>query len=361
MHFLPATGLYSADWGLAAATIATAATAAWWGRGSAPMGLALPALVLVNLLGATQLYGYLAGDGDFFTFRAAFEAVRERLTLQDRVYPYSAPLHYGLQRKSPSVFRLPTIHDYETQTSQRFAELYVRMIHNAPMESINDFYYQVSDLPKNRPLFNLLAARYLLLHSKGPFFWPEQLRDFELRRRVGFAGILENTRALPRAYFVPRVEVIADPAALLERLASSAHDPRAVALVEEPPPGGDLGGEGPRGEVTIVADRSEELVVHVRAGGPGFLFLADQLYPGWQATVNGKAEPVVRANYAFRLVRVPGGESEVVFRYRPLSVRLGLGASLVTLLAVLGFAGARLARKARGWARSEAARSAAGE
>jgi uncharacterized membrane protein YfhO len=48
--------------------------------------------------------------------------------------------------------------------------------------------------------------------------------------------------------------------------------------------------------------------------------------------VNGQTREIVRANHAFRLVAVPGGESEVVFTYRPLSVRAGAITSLAALV-----------------------------
>ena len=59
-------------------------------------------------------------------------------------------------------------------------------------------------------------------------------------------------------------------------------------------------------------------------GADGFLVVTDQFYPGWAATVNGTPTTVLRANVAFRALRLPAGESTVEFRYRPLSIRLGV-------------------------------------
>lgn len=81
------------------------------------------------------------------------------------------------------------------------------------------------------------------------------------------------------------------------------------------------------------------LLVHATA--EGFLFLSDQWYPGWSAFVNAVSMPITRANYVFRLVRVPAGDSTVVFRYRPMSVTVGAAVSLITLLLLGGCAGAR--------------------
>jgi hypothetical protein len=351
LAFLSSSPLGVVPWALAAATVVALALAAATGGNVLAIG-ALPALVLANQLfiAALQFYGYLPDDSPIYAFRQAFAQLSKRVTLQDRIYPYSSPRHFGLQRKSASIFRIPSIGDYESQTSERFVELYVRMINERPMKSINDFYYQVGEIPKNRPLFNLLAARYVVLHTKA-FFWPESMRDLELRQRGGGIAVFENPNALPRAYFVPRVEVVADRAELLERLASTTHDPRRTALVETPPPGGDLGSDAATGSATIVEDHGEELRVRVIASAPGFLVVTDQLYPGWEATVDVKPQPITRANYAFRAVRVPQGESVVVFRYRPLSFRLGRGVSALSATMLAAFVLVRLRRKRRSRAR----------
>ena len=147
---------------------------------------------------------------------------------------------------------------------------------------------------------------------------------------------MENPAALPRAFYVPTAEVVADSATLLTRLGTPAHDPRRVALIETRPADGFLGATPPgQGMATIRTDRSEELEIDLVADAPGFLFLSDQDFPGWEATVNDVPAPILRANYAFRLVRVPAGASRVVFRYRPRSVRVGALLSAATLL-VLG-------------------------
>ena len=49
-----------------------------------------------------------------------------------------------------------------------------------------------------------------------------------------------------------------------------------------------------------------------------YLFLFDAYYPGWRATVNGEETEIYRANVMFRAVRVPAGESTVVFEFVPM-------------------------------------------
>jgi len=64
----------------------------------------------------------------------------------------------------------------------------------------------------------------------------------------------------------------------------------------------------------------------------------DAYDPGWRATLDGGAAPLLRANVAFRAVPVPAGRHEVELRYRPRSLILGLLVTAVTGLSALAFA-----------------------
>ena len=81
----------------------------------------------------------------------------------------------------------------------------------------------------------------------------------------------------------------------------------------------------------------------------GLLVLSDVNYPGWQATLDGEAAPIVPANYLFRGVFVPAGEHVVTFRYAPRHWRWAWMMSLLGLvLAVLLLAGTRFVRSHSG-------------
>ena len=60
-----------------------------------------------------------------------------------------------------------------------------------------------------------------------------------------------------------------------------------------------------------------------------YLVLSEVYYPGWKAYVDGRAEPVLRASYAFRAVYLEPGYHEVHLVFEPLSWKVGLGISVV--------------------------------
>ncbi len=156
----------------------------------------------------------------------------------------------------------------------------------------------------------------------------------------GSLTLARNPDVLPRARLVHRSRVVASDEEILATLASPDWRPDSAVVLEtgeseewsapaeEPPP-------------RVVRVAPDEIALDVDAHAPGFVVLADPWYPGWEATVDGERAPVLRADYALRAARVGEGTHRVVFRFRPASVRLGVGASLVGLAAIAAIVLAR--------------------
>jgi len=346
MHLLIPSGLHWPEWGLALAIVGAIGTSGSLPRARVVAAVAIPSLLALNLVGvahrtAGTLTRLAPGEeaASLLGQQWAFERIRTEISNQDRIYERGVHFDYSLFRKSASIFRVPSIADYEPQTSKRFAELFMRMRMDGPMVTLNQFYFDAVGLPENRPLFDLLATRFLVIHRDAeddPSALKPPLRLVEERRGV---AIYENDRSLPRAFFVPLIEIVSRPEILLERLASPDHDPRKVALVEEAPADGFVGSAAHGdGRVEIQSSRGEELVILVDAPDDGFLYVSDQYYPGWEATVAGEPAPIQRANFAFRVVRVPAGRSTVAFRYRSAPLRRGAWISGLTALGLISLA-----------------------
>jgi uncharacterized membrane protein YfhO len=84
-------------------------------------------------------------------------------------------------------------------------------------------------------------------------------------------------------------------------------------------------------------DTPNGVTIRAVLDAPGYLVLADTWYPGWRATVDGEPAELLRANYAFRAVRLEAGEHTVEMVYRPTSVLVGGALSLAaTAVIVIG-------------------------
>jgi hypothetical protein len=205
-----------------------------------------------------------------------------------------------------------------------------------------------------RRLLDLAAVRWIVLPAhlssiRPPLnalvteagFVPRALGDDAL-------VLLENPRAMPRAFVVYRTRPAPPTDALLAAMSADTFDPLAESYVE-----GDVAlapsPEAPvRGDVARFV-RDDERVVEVEAllTHPGLVVLADAFYPGWRAFVDGRPAPVVATNHLFRGVAAPAGTHRIRFEYRPASVAQGAAASALgwSAIAVLALVSAR--RRAR--------------
>lgn len=156
---------------------------------------------------------------------------------------------------------------------------------------------------------------------------------------LGRAGVVyENPHALPRAYLAGEIAVADQGESALELFRQASFDPARTAVVEaalaEPLPQGPL-----EGSAAVQVYEPDRVVVDVETSRRAMLVLADNHYPGWQATVDGERTVVHRVNHTFRGVAVPAGRHEVVFSFRPADLGLGFAIYLATLglLATYGF------------------------
>ena len=141
--------------------------------------------------------------------------------------------------------------------------------------------------------------------------------------------------AMPRAYIVNRALVEKEPFKALQRLSTPKFDPsREVVLANDISiqPAGAL-----ITDVKFLRYDNTIVTIHAEANQDGVFILADSFYPGWKAFIDGQETKIYRANHFFRALALPKGQHRIEFRYDPLSFRLGLVISSLTLtiLAVL--------------------------
>jgi hypothetical protein len=149
---------------------------------------------------------------------------------------------------------------------------------------------------------------------------------------------------LPRAYVAGAVCRAGPEEAL--RLLAHGLDPTKTTLVEDP--AAACAGEAGIRRAVILEEGASRVVVKASTPAPSWLVLTDTFYPGWRAEVNGRPAAIRVANYAFRAVPVPAGESVVTFRYQPGTYRVGVFAAMLAWAVMVALLGAGpVARRAR--------------
>ncbi len=153
----------------------------------------------------------------------------------------------------------------------------------------------------------------------------------------GDVKIYANREAAPRVRLVHDWQPVATEAEALAYLQAEGG-----AVLEKPVVEGSLPPEMtpqpdiPAGVAEMMDYAPERLEIRTVSDSPGVLVVADSYYPGWQATIDGEAAPLLAANFLFRAVPVPAGEHTVVMEYHARGWRQGLGWSALGAGLALG-------------------------
>jgi hypothetical protein len=144
----------------------------------------------------------------------------------------------------------------------------------------------------------------------------------------GDVKIYENLDRPTRAFLVPQATWAPSDEAALSEMRVPGFDPAAQVVLS--------GGGEPLfptayrspGHVAVRTYEPERVVLHIEATDPAWLVLTDAFYPGWRATIDGRPTSIVRANLLFRALPIDPGTHQVVFSFRPPTVRAGIAISL---------------------------------
>ena len=338
---------------------------AWGSRRASRWGVAVAAAVAIASLALAHQELNPGGPREIFTLRPApladlAAAAQARLWVYDyfggdasqRYLHRADPLAIARQPRGWSAEETaalamrnylfpPSAGSWNVRGSfdEDFSQVYPR-----PLEALVRLARRLEGTPSGLNVLRLGAVTHVLaLHDVGPWgltpvgiepsFFPEELRVFRV------------PEPLPRARLVGLARGTRDPGSEA-RLASPEFDPATeVVLDADPTEAASMAAAG-SGAATILADHADRLRIETTSTGPAWLVLADTWDPGWRATVDGVPARMLRANLAFRAIRVPAGRHVVEQLYRPRSVLVGAGVSALAWALALLVGAVRLRRGA---------------
>lgn len=130
-------------------------------------------------------------------------------------------------------------------------------------------------------------------------------------------SIYKNNTAMPRASLFYNYDVIKNDKQIIKTFYNPSFDFRNKLILEESPLLKPEDSNVPKGSAEILSYTPNMVEVKVQTKSPALLFLSDNYYPGWKAYINGKETKIFRADYTFRAIVVPEGESAVLFKFKP--------------------------------------------
>ena len=140
-----------------------------------------------------------------------------------------------------------------------------------------------------------------------------------------------------RAWWTGRTDTAPDADAAAARLPASLEDDVLVVKAAAGVVGRGAFVDG-AARPTVHVDRDDpgDIRLHLDAPADGWVIVTEMDYPGWRATVNGAAAPVVRAFGALQAVRVPGGPAVVALAFAPALAGWGCGGGIAGLIIAVG-------------------------
>jgi len=147
-------------------------------------------------------------------------------------------------------------------------------------------------------------------------------------------GMGINLHALPRAYVIVPSQVPSEIQTVESLGCWSVH--QGIQVID-PETGQGASGFFRKDAAEIERYQPERVEIATDSPREGFLVLSDTYRPGWSALVDGARAPILRAQTAFRAVRVPAGKHRVLFLYRPASLRLGAAVSVLALAVLVAW------------------------
>jgi hypothetical protein len=191
-------------------------------------------------------------------------------------------------------------------------------------------------------IWRLLAVKYLVVDRRVEFPGLTMVGEGPLETYQGDSVyVYRYEQAQPFARVVAEAFKVPDDQ-VISTLINTRFDPARLLLVAPDAPAGVA-------TLTTLPDPVpiDVKAVQVRPGWyrfdlaspparPSYLFVSENYYPAWRATVDGADTPVLRAQYALTAVPLPAGARSVELVLRSRTYRIGRLITLGTLLLVAG-------------------------
>ena len=280
-----------------------------------PAAALMVALVLLDLWGVDKRY---LGENKFQneTIAASFQpTAADQLILRDNDLSYRVlNLQNPFNEAQTSYFH-KSIGGYHGAKLRRYQDLIERQISN-----------------NNQQVLNMLNMRYLITgDAKQP--------------------VQRNPGALGNAWFVNEVKPVKSPDEEMAALSTLSPATEAVVDISKFPQQKAATYDIAGSTIALTNYSPDELKYRYNATHDAMVVFSEIYYAdGWQAFIDGKPVPHLRADYVLRALPVPAGAHTIEFKFEPKAYAVGNGVSLVAsiaLLLALVAAGMYVARRKR--------------
>ena len=296
---------------------------------------ALSAVVALDLLSAGRLVNPTAPSDRFLGVPPAAELALRHVG-DGRVYRDPVPSNLPLLAPTGEIAWLyrwnqEVLKDYLGAT-YRLPMIYHTDFHGLAPRRVMRLKWTVEAVPweQKLPLLSAASVRLIVTHEDLDLPGLERLTVIENASRVPFYMVLNHYAAEP-VRLVTRIHRAADLDEAVGAMLAPGFDPRVHAVLEGFPPAPSPNGCHAAAEIETLEATFRRRTVAVDSVCAGALVFSEVWYPGWEARVDGRRVPLVRANAAFQAVWLEPGSHRVELRFVPRSLYWGFAVSVLTL------------------------------
>ena len=166
--------------------------------------------------------------------------------------------------------------------------------------------YQLSGSP-NPEVINMLNAKYII--QRNP--------------QTNSLLAIPNPNVLGNAWFVKGVKFVKGP--VEEMNALDQFNPKDTAVVDESFRN-QVGSIVPADSIATIKQiyfDNDTIRYESNSNGNNLAVFSEIYYKDWNAYIDGKPAPVIKANYVLRALPVPAGKHNIEFRFEPKMLKLG--------------------------------------
>jgi hypothetical protein len=308
----------------------------FWAAARPHLGALLCALVALDML--TFAYGNVpfSRTGQLLTTPPAIRFLQEHADASWRVMPARRVVPYNWEAQ----WQLATPSGYAYLT-RPLIDVAASLMPGRDAGIVE--LYPERMLQSRTRLLDLLGVRYLVTSSQNGSTQQLAARPERFTQVYddGPVQIFENRGAVPRAQLIPckGVRVVPFQRRTVVQVNNSTFDPATMAILEDKVDCPEVNNATAGPPVTVLEATFNTYGVQAEVAVPSLLVYSDLYYEGWRAFVDGAEVPVLRADHAFKAVRVDPGSHHVRFVFDPPSFRRGLILTILGLAILAGLLG----------------------
>jgi tetratricopeptide (TPR) repeat protein len=264
--------------------------------------------------------GMISNNCDSPNSLRVMEDIRKNLKAQNR------ERIAGVRTNLPVILRISSPEGYDSV----YPDWYFKAIY--PRATRKEMRWEVSMEPQS-VITRLLGVKYLIPNGElHPIHNPLKTEGLEFLKSINGLMVYEVKNALPRV-FVPQRFVILNENDSIKYLHQSDFNPDEFLILTDIPD--KFPAQGMSGRAEILSYEPHRVLIEAKMETDGFLVLTDTYYPGWKVYVDGNERRIYRAYSFLRAVKLEKGKHEVLFRFSPLTYRIGKIITFIVFILLL--------------------------